>query len=115
MLIQRGFTIVELLIVIVVIAILAAISVVMYSNLQARTLDTHRTSTVTNIQKYWSDVKVDNPTASQYRFAYITHTNTNGSGFNCDSTQRCQSYDLTYISNDGEPHRLTNNGNLRGN
>ena len=38
-LVQRGFTIVELMVVIVVIAILAAISIVAYSNVQNRTHD----------------------------------------------------------------------------
>ena len=51
MLIRRGFTIVELLIVIVVIAILAAITVVMYNGLQVRAFDAQRTATVTDIQK----------------------------------------------------------------
>lgn len=41
---QRGFTIVELLIVIVVIAILAAISIVAYNGIQERALNSARTS-----------------------------------------------------------------------
>ena len=42
----RGFTIVELLIVIVVIAILAALSVVGYTNIQQRVKNTTKVSTV---------------------------------------------------------------------
>lgn len=48
---QRGFTIVELLIVIVVIAILAAISIVAYNGIQNRAKNTKLQSTIVNIQK----------------------------------------------------------------
>jgi prepilin-type N-terminal cleavage/methylation domain-containing protein len=46
-----GFTIVELLIVIVVIAILATISVVAYSNIQQRARDSKRASDIAQIKK----------------------------------------------------------------
>lgn len=48
---RPGFTIVELLIVIVVIAILAAISTVAYAGIQQRARDTARTAAVQQIQK----------------------------------------------------------------
>lgn len=55
----RGFTIVELLIVIVVIAILAAISVVAYNGVQERARDSSRISKLSQIEKaielYYSD------------------------------------------------------------
>src|SRR5690606_32811231 len=54
----RGFTIVELLIVIVVIGILAAISLVAYSNIQARARDTSRSNAVASIQKALEAYKV---------------------------------------------------------
>jgi len=47
----RGFTIVELLIVIVVIAILAAISIVAYNGIQKRSRDASRQSDISTIQK----------------------------------------------------------------
>ena len=47
----RGFTIVELLIVIVVIGILAAISIVTYSNMQAKTRDSIRLQDIATIRK----------------------------------------------------------------
>lgn len=47
----RGFTIVELLIVIVVIAILAAITIVSYNGIQARALDARRASDMNTIKK----------------------------------------------------------------
>ena len=46
-----GFTIVELLIVIVVIAILAAISIVAYTGIQTRARDTTRQSDISQVQK----------------------------------------------------------------
>jgi len=48
---SRGFTIVELLIVIVVIAILAAISIVAYNGIQQRSRNTQRLSDIKTIQK----------------------------------------------------------------
>ena len=48
---QRGFTIVELLIVIVVIAILAAITIVAYNGIQQRARDTQRVADISNIVK----------------------------------------------------------------
>jgi prepilin-type N-terminal cleavage/methylation domain-containing protein len=48
---QKGFTIVELLIVIVVIAILAAISIVAFTGIQQRGRDSERASDVGNISK----------------------------------------------------------------
>jgi prepilin-type N-terminal cleavage/methylation domain-containing protein len=48
---QTGFTIVELLIVIVVIGILAAITVVAYNGVQARANDVHRESDIENVVK----------------------------------------------------------------
>ena len=56
---QRGFTIVELLIVIVVIAILAAITIVAYNGIQTRARDSQRDADLASIQKalelYYSD------------------------------------------------------------
>lgn len=48
---RDGFTIVELLIVIVVIAILAAITIVAFNGVQSRSRDSARTATVAQIQK----------------------------------------------------------------
>lgn len=59
---QRGFTIVELLIVIVVIAILAAITIVAFNGIQQRGRDGQRMSEVGNIKKAIEMYKVDNGT-----------------------------------------------------
>lgn len=57
---QNGFTIVELLIVIVVIGILAAITIVAYNGLQQRGRDTQRKSDLSQITKALHLYKIDN-------------------------------------------------------
>lgn len=61
----RGFTIVELLIVIVVIGILAAITIVAYNGIQARGRDSARISKLNQIAKAIELYKVDNGTYPQ--------------------------------------------------
>ena len=68
-----GFTIVELLIVIVVIAILAAISIVAYTGIQARARDTTRKNDLAAIAKALEVRAIDN-------------THTLGHGNSCTST-----------------------------
>lgn len=58
----RGFTIVELLIVIVVIAILAAITVVAYNGIQNRANDTAVQNDLASLAKQFELYKVDNGT-----------------------------------------------------
>lgn len=65
---QTGFTIVELLIVIVVIAILAAITIVAYNGIQNRAADTAVKTDLHNVAKKLALFNVDNgryPTAAQ--------------------------------------------------
>ncbi len=57
---KRGFTIVELLIVIVVIAILAAITIVAYNGIQARARDASRKSDIEVIAKALEMYYIDN-------------------------------------------------------
>lgn len=57
---QAGFTIVELLIVIVVIAILAAITVIAYNGIQGRARDSQRVQDIKTIVKALEFYKVDN-------------------------------------------------------
>lgn len=57
---QSGFTIVELLIVIVVIGILAAITIVAYNGIQTRARNAERTSEISSLQKALELYKVDN-------------------------------------------------------
>ena len=64
---RRGFTIVELLIVIVVIAILAAISIVAYTGIQQRARDAQRANDIATITKALELYYIDHgrfPTAS---------------------------------------------------
>ena len=72
--VRKGFTIVELLIVIVVIAILAAISLVAYNGTQARANDSKRVNDFSAIQKALRMYYVDN---GRYP-ACGTHTATRG-------------------------------------
>jgi prepilin-type N-terminal cleavage/methylation domain-containing protein len=57
---RPGFTIVELLIVIVVIGILVAITIVAYNGMQNRSRDSRRTSDIAAIQKLLELYKADN-------------------------------------------------------
>lgn len=57
---RRGFTIVELLIVIVIIAILAAITIVAYNGIQQRARDSQRKSGIVVIQKALEMYRIDN-------------------------------------------------------
>lgn len=57
---QRGFTIVELLIVIVVIAILAAISIVAYNGIQSRARDAERGAEMNRLVKALEIYYIDN-------------------------------------------------------
>lgn len=58
---SRGFTIVELLIVIVVIGILAAISIVAYNGIQNRAYDQTVTADLNGIAKGFEMYRTDNP------------------------------------------------------
>lgn len=57
---QKGFTIVELLIVIVVIGILAAITIVAYNGIQSRARDTQRAQDIKTIAKALEIYKIQN-------------------------------------------------------
>lgn len=70
---NRGFTIVELLIVIVVIAILAAISIVAYNGIQARARATAAQSAATSLDK---KVEIYNAINTQYPTVVGTITGT---------------------------------------
>ena len=64
---QKGFTIVELLIVIVVIAILAAITVVAYNGIQQRARDSQRKNDIATIVKAAEVYYIDN---GEYPYSY---------------------------------------------
>ena len=63
---SRGFTIVELLVVIVVIAILASITIVVFNGVQQRARDSRRDSAMNIIKKTMEMYKLDN---GQYPYA----------------------------------------------
>jgi prepilin-type N-terminal cleavage/methylation domain-containing protein len=72
----RGFTIVELLIVIVVIGIIASITIVSYNGVQARGQDVRRKSDITNIQDAIEIYKINNAALPP-----VTAANTDASGW----------------------------------
>lgn len=72
-----GFTIVELLIVIVIIAILAAITIVAYNGIQERSYDTRMASDMSNAARHIKIYQVDNdrypssnPSVTGARFSF---------------------------------------------
>ena len=93
----HGFTIVELLIVIVVIAILAAISIVAYTGIQNRTYDSTVKSELANFAKKLELVRVD-------RDGSYPTTLTSAMGFSFTKNayqQDGQGYTLRYCVNTG--------------
>ena len=76
-----GFTIIELLIVIVVIGIIASITVVSYNGVQARGQDARRKSDIVNLQDAIEIYKINNGT-----FPAVTPANTDGSGWEVSYT-----------------------------
>lgn len=67
----KGFTIVELLIVIVVIAILAAISIVAYNGIQNRANDSAIQSDLANIAKKLEAYKIGTSTNEEYPSSFV--------------------------------------------
>jgi type II secretion system protein G len=78
---QRGFTIVELLIVIVVIAILAAITIVAYNGIQGRALDSDRVSDLATIRKALESYKVVNGSYPEENAASWEYSTTDPQNF----------------------------------
>ena len=72
---KHGFTIVELLIVIVVIAILAAISIVAYVGISAQAEVSRKKSEVKQIQKSIEVASVDNPEITNTEYGHYPYTN----------------------------------------
>ena len=82
-----GFTIVELLIVIVVIAILAAISIVAYTGIQQKASNTQVISVVETYQKALSMYRVSNTGSTPYpnqASTNIGYVNCLGTGYTLD-------------------------------
>ena len=117
---KSGFTIVELLIVIVVIGILASISVVAYNGASARATDSELRSKQTSIYKAMlnfytlnghypcsnditaTTLEIPQPTfvlggTATPAFSYGTWPNPDGSGFG-QASGECQSFWIVYVS-----------------
>lgn len=81
-----GFTIVELLIVIVIIAVLAAISIVAYNGIQSRTRDSARIQKIKDIAKAIELYKIDN---GQYPPIHDANTAESGCGSQTENWGHC--------------------------
>jgi general secretion pathway protein G len=92
---QQGFTLVELLIVIVVIAILAAITIVAYNGVQQRARDSRRQSDVSTIRKALELYKTDK---GNYPNASSTQPVFGGWEVSTDTAGSFMEYLLPYIS-----------------
>lgn len=133
---KSGFTIVELLVVIVVIGILASITVVAFNGMRARADDAELASKQSNIYKTllnyytvnsyypctndFNATTLDIPqstftlgTSGPVAFSYATWPNTDGSGFG-QSTGQCQSFSLSYTSKATGQVKIIRNPGHRG-
>ena len=104
---QKGFTIVELLIVIVVIAILAAISVVAYNGIQDRANDSAVQSNLKDLSKKIELYKIDEtsgryPYGSQYDAA-VNGTDKMNMPITTSAYSASVSYNLLNCTNNASP------------
>lgn len=93
-----GFTIVELLIVIVVIGLLAAISIVAYNGIQARARASAASSALSQAAKKIAVWQVDNPSVSPPNLAAAGVNNGNDVAFQYSQTSSGTSYCITATS-----------------
>ena len=102
---RKGFTIVELLIVIVVIGILAAITIVAYNGIQTRARDTQRASDLSSIVKALEIYRTTNG-------LYPAATSTAGAGSWEESNETAGTF-MEYLNVSKTPTDPTNNGTYR--
>ena len=95
---NAGFTIVELLIVIVVIAVLAAITIVAYNGLQQRAQASATTSALTQIAKKIAVWQVDNPGVSPTSLATIGVTSSGSVSYQYSQVSSGTGYCVTATS-----------------
>ena len=120
----NAFTIVELLIVIVVIAVLAAISIVAYTGIQSRAIESSVKSDLANFKKKMELAKVDAadglypavPTAAMdIRFTRSSYKTDRWNVYYCPSTDQTQ-YALGVVSKTGDNYGyvITSASNIVG-
>lgn len=119
---SAGFTIVELLIVIVVIAILATISIVAYNGIQNRAYDTTVQNDLSNLSKKFELFYVDNDrypnvvadlnglNAKMSKDAYLADTQANLVPCHANSAQE---YSVAAISKSGKRFYVSRGGNIQ--
>ena len=87
----KGFTLVELLIVIVVIAILAAISIVAYNGIQQRSRDSAAAGSASQLStkvEAWNSVKGSYPTDSQVGTDHLVDSDVNEAAIGAELQSR---------------------------
>ena len=92
----RGFTIVELLIVVVVIAILASIVIVAYNGIQQKARNTARVQTVVAIQKSMLLYEADNGKGSLYPILMTINSNAQCIGRDYDDVDPSATHSCRY-------------------
>lgn len=118
-----GFTIVELLVVIVIIGILAAITVVSYTGITRRATVASLQSDLTNASQQLKLFQIDNSVYPTTINCALPDSSTNKcikasssdtfSDFQIDNTSNPQSFCLTSTSTNGGSYRITEDGNSK--
>ena len=118
-----GFTIVELLVVIVVIGILAAITIVSYTGITGRAAIASVQSDLTNASQQLKLFQIDNSVYPTTINCALPDSSTNKcikassgnsySDFQIDNTSSPQSFCLTSTSTNGGSYRITEDGNSK--
>lgn len=105
---KSGFTIVELLIVIVVIAILATISIVAYNGVQDRARTSALTSSLTQAGKKIALWQVDNPNQFPTALSDIGMADTDTISYQYTYDNNVPSYCLTATASNGTSYYISN-------
>lgn len=105
---RAGFTIVELLIVIVVIAILATITIVAYNGIQDRARTSAMTSALTQAGKKMTLWRVDNPDQYPASLAELGVNDTDTIAYQYTFDNTAQTYCITATNTNGTTYYISN-------
>lgn len=111
---RSGFTIVELLIVIVIISILATITIVAYNGIQQRARDTKRSSDVASIQKVLEVYKAQS-NDDTYPYTGNTTAGNLPAGFTASGAYGCPTCYAFSVATDGTWLKYLKNSGITSN